>query len=176
MRTDTPQTIYRKDYTPPSYLVDTVELGFDLDPARTVVANRLTLRRNPASTQRAIELHGEDIELVALRLNGKVLEASEYRLANNLLVIPDAPDDVTLEIETTCVPEQNTTLSGLYVSNGNFFTQCEAEGFRRITFFPDRPDVMSRYTVMLRADKARYPVLLCNGNLIEQGEDRKSVV
>ena len=170
MRTDTPQTIYRKDYTPPSYLVDTVELGFDLDPARTVVANRLTLRRNPGSSQRSIELHGEEIELVALRLNGKALGKGDYRLANNLLVIPEAPDEVTLDIETVCVPEQNTTLSGLYVSNGNFFTQCEAEGFRRITFFPDRPDVMATYTVMLRADKARYPVLLFNGNLIEEGE------
>ncbi|WP_137173043.1 aminopeptidase N [Massilia sp. HP4] len=170
MRTDTPQTIYRKDYTPPSYLVDTVELGFDLDPARTVVANRLTLRRNPAASGRAIELHGEEIELVALRLNGRALAAADYTLANNLLTIHTAPDDVVLEIESVCVPEQNTTLSGLYVSNGNFFTQCEAEGFRRITYFPDRPDVMAKYTVMLRADKARFPVLLSNGNLIQQGE------
>ncbi len=170
MRTDTPQTIYRKDYTPPSYLVDTVELGFDLDPARTVVANRLTLRRNPLAVGRAIELHGEDIELVALRLNGKTLSRADYTLANNLLTIHEAPDDVVLEIESTCVPEQNTTLSGLYVSNGNFFTQCEAEGFRRITYFPDRPDVMAKYTVMLRADKALYPVLLSNGNLIQEGD------
>ncbi|OON60817.1 aminopeptidase N [Massilia sp. KIM] len=170
MRTDTPQTVYRKDYTQPSYLVDTVELGFDLDPARTVVASRLRLRRNPAGPGSTIELHGEDIELVALRMNGKALRAGDYRLANNMLVIPGAPEDVVLEIETVCVPEQNTTLSGLYVSNGNFFTQCEAEGFRRISFFPDRPDVMAKYTVMLRADKERYPVLLSNGNLIEQGE------
>ena len=170
MRTDTPQTIYRNDYTPPSYLVDTVELGFDLDPARTVVANRLTLRRNPAASGRAIELHGEDIELVALRLNGRALSGADYTLANKLLTIHTAPDDVVLEIESVCVPEQNTTLSGLYVSNGNFFTQCEAEGFRRITYFPDRPDVMAKFTVMLRADKARFPVLLSNGNLIQQGE------
>ncbi len=170
MRTDTPQTIFRKDYTPPSYLVDTVELGFDLDPARTVVASRLTLRRNPAATTRGIELHGEDIELVALRLNGKPLGKRDYTLANNLLTIRSAPDDVVLEIESLCAPDKNTTLSGLYVSNGNFFTQCEAEGFRRITFFPDRPDVMAKFTVMLRADKARYPVLLSNGNLIEEGD------
>lgn len=170
MRTDTPQTIFRKDYTPPSYLVDTVELGFDLDPARTVVASRLTLRRNPAATTRGIELHGEDIELVALRVNGKLLGKRDYTLANNLLTIRSAPDDVVLEIETLCAPDKNTTLSGLYVSNGNFFTQCEAEGFRRITFFPDRPDVMAKFTVMLRADKARYPVLLSNGNLLEEGD------
>ncbi len=170
MRTDTPQTFYRKDYTVPSYLVETVELGFDLDPARTIVANRLTLRRNPGSAQREIELYGEDIELVALRLNGRTLAEGDYALDGKLLRIANAPEQVVLEIETLCVPEQNTTLSGLYVSNGNFFTQCEAEGFRRITFFPDRPDVMAKYTVMLRADKERYPVLLSNGNLVEEGD------
>jgi aminopeptidase N len=170
MRTDTPQTIYRKDYTAPSYLVDTVELGFDLDPARTVVANRMTVRRNPASAQREIELYGEDIELVTLRLNGRTLAEGDYVIEGTLLRIPNAPEEATLEIESICVPESNTTLSGLYTSNGSFYTQCEAEGFRRITYFPDRPDVMSRYTVMLRADKDKYPVLLSNGNLIEEGE------
>jgi aminopeptidase N len=170
MRTDTPQTIYRKDYTAPTYLVETVELGFDLDPARTIVANRLTMQRNPDSGRRDIELVGEDIELVAIRLNGKTLDETAYAIEGGVLRIPDAPDTVTLEIESICVPEENTTLSGLYVSNGNFYTQCEAEGFRRITFFPDRPDVMAKYTVMLRADKAKYPVLLSNGNLVEEGE------
>jgi aminopeptidase N len=170
MRTDTPQTIYRQDYTAPSYLVETVELGFDLDPGRTIVANRMTMRKNPDSAQREIELYGEDIELVALRIDGRLLGKREYRLEGNLLRIPNAPEALTLEIESICAPQKNTTLSGLYVSNGNFFTQCEAEGFRRITFFPDRPDVMAKYTVMLRADKARYPVLLSNGNLVEEGE------
>ena len=170
MRTDSPQTIYRKDYTPPSFLVDSVELGFDLDPARTVVASRIRLRHNPASASRSIELHGEHIELVMVRLNGKVLKPSQYRLTASMLTIPKAPDDVTLDIETVLAPQDNTSLSGLYVSNHNFFTQCEAEGFRRITFFPDRPDVMARYTVMLRADKEQYPVLLSNGNLIEEGD------
>ena len=170
MRTDTPQTIYRKDYTPPSYLVDTVELGFDLDPERTIVASRLTMARNPASAQRDIELYGEKLELVALRMNGKLLGPGAYRLDDKLLRILDAPDDVVLEIETLCAPVQNTTLNGLYVSNGNFFTQCEAEGFRAITYFPDRPDVMARFTVMLRANKELYPVLLSNGNLVEEGE------
>jgi len=170
MRTDTPQTIYRKDYTAPSYLVDTVELGFDLDPARTIVANRMTMQRNPDSIRRDIELYGEDIELVTIRLNGKTLDESAYAIEGSILRIPDAPDSVTLEIETICVPESNTTLSGLYVSNGNFYTQCEAEGFRRITYFPDRPDVMAKYMVMLRADKEKFPVLLSNGNLIEEGD------
>ena len=170
MRTDTPQTIYRKDYTAPSYLVDTVELGFDLDPVRTIVASRLTMTRNPASPVREIELYGEKLELVALRMNGKKLGKRDYRIDGNLLRIPNAPDAVTLEIETLTAPVENTTLNGLYVSNGNFFTQCEAEGFRAITYFPDRPDVMARFTVMLRANKAQYPVLLSNGNLIEEGD------
>lgn len=170
MRTDTPQTIYRKDYTPPSYLVDTVELGFDLDPDRTIVANRLSMTRNPASAQREIELYGEKLELVALRMNGKTLGKRDYRIDGTVLRIPNAPEQVTLEIETLTAPVQNTTLNGLYVSNGNFFTQCEAEGFRAITYFPDRPDVMARFTVMLRADKEKYPVLLSNGNLIEEGD------
>ena len=170
MRTDSPQTIYRKDYTPPSFLVDSVELGFDLDPARTVVASRIRMRHNPASRSRSIELHGEHIELVMVRLNGKVLKPSQYTLTASMLTIAKAPDEVTLDIETVLAPQDNTSLSGLYVSNHNFFTQCEAEGFRRITFFPDRPDVMAKYTVMLRADKDKYPVLLSNGNLIEEGD------
>ena len=170
MRSDTSQTIYRNDYTPPSYLVETVELGFDLDPARTIVANRMTMRRNPDSARAEIELYGENFELVALRMNGKTLGKRDYRLDGNLLRIPNTPEEVTLEIETVTAPEQNTTLNGLYVSNGNFFTQCEAEGFRNITYFPDRPDVMARFTVMLRADKQKYPVLLSNGNLVEEGD------
>ncbi len=170
MRTDTAQTIYRKDYTPPSYLVETVELGFDLDPDRTIVASRLTMARNPDSAQREIELHGENIDLVALRMNGKTLGQGDYHIDGNVLRIAHPPEQVTLEIETLCAPVKNTTLSGLYVSNGNFFTQCEAEGFRNITYFPDRPDVMARFTVMLRGDKDKYPVLLSNGNLIEEGD------
>ena len=170
MRTDTPQTIYRKDYTPPSYLVDTVELGFDLDPDRTIVASRIVMSRNPASVGVGIELHGVNLELAALRMNGVALKRSEYRIDGDVLRIHKAPDQVILEIETLTAPVKNTTLSGLYVSNGNFFTQCEAEGFRSITYFPDRPDVMAKFTVMLRADKTLYPVLLSNGNLIEEGD------
>jgi aminopeptidase N len=170
MRTDTPQTIYRKDYQPPTYLVDTVELGFDLHPTRTVVASRLLMRRNLDSKHGGIELFGGTLELVGLRMNGRLLGKKDYTQHGALLRIPDAPDEVTLEIETVVNPEANTTLNGLYVSNGNFFTQCEAEGFRNITYFPDRPDVMAKYTVMLRADKQQYPVLLSNGNLVEEGD------
>ena len=170
MRTDTPPTIYRKDYTPPSFLVDTVEMGFDLDPDATRVATRLRMTRNPASRSKSLVLCGEALELVALRMNGKTLTKRGYTLADGRLEIANPPDEVELEIETVTHPSRNTSLMGLYVSNGNFFTQCEAEGFRKITYFPDRPDVMAKYKVMLRADKEKYPVLLSNGNLIEQGD------
>ncbi|HEY8026907.1 MAG TPA: aminopeptidase N [Burkholderiaceae bacterium] len=170
MRTDTPLAIYRKNYTAPHFHVETVELGFDLEPSATRVASRLTLRRNPAGANNTIELFGEELQLIQLRLNGKALSKRAYHMEGGLLQIPNAPDEVVLEIETLIRPDKNTSLMGLYVSNGNFFTQCEAEGFRKITYFPDRPDVMAKYMVMLRADKARFPVLLSNGNLIEQGD------
>jgi len=170
MRTDTPQTIYRKDYTPPSFWVDTVEMGFDLDPEATRVATRMTLHRNPASRSKTLVLYGEALRLVQLRMNGKTLTKRGYTLGHGTLEILNPPDNITLEIETVTHPNLNTSLMGLYVSNGNFFTQCEAEGFRKITFFPDRPDVMAKYKVMLRADKQKYPVLLSNGNLVEEGD------
>ena len=170
MRNPTPPTIYRKDYAAPTYFVDTVEMGFDLAPELTRVATRIVMQRNPAAAGQDIELYGEELELVQLRLNGKSLAAHQYKVADGILSIAGAPAKVVLEIETTNRPQLNTSLMGLYVSNGNFFTQCEAEGFRKITYFPDRPDVMGKYTVMLRADKKTCPVLLSNGNLIEQGE------
>jgi len=170
MRTDTSPAIYRKDYTPPSYWVRTVEMGFDLEPSATHVATRMTLERNPASADKVVTLYGEELELVQIRLNGKVLNQKAYQLKDGVLRIPTAVDQITLEIETLLQPDRNTSLMGLYVSNGNFFTQCEAEGFRKITYFPDRPDVMATYKVMLRGDKKKYPVLLSNGNLIEQGD------
>jgi aminopeptidase N len=165
-------TIHRKDYTAPAYWVNTVEMGFDLDPAATRVATRITLQRNNASPNKDVELLGDGVKLVALRMNGKTLRkgAKGYTIADGKLRIANAPDEITLEIETLVQPEKNTSMMGLYVSNGNFFTQCEAEGFRKITWFPDRPDVMAKYTVMLRGDKKKYPVLLSNGNLIEQGD------
>ncbi|MBB3214103.1 aminopeptidase N [Herbaspirillum sp. Sphag1AN] len=170
MRNATLPTIYRKDYAAPTYFVDTVEMGFDLAPELTRVATRIEMRRNPDAAGKDIELYGEELDLVSLRLNGKVLNKRQYQIDNGVLRISGAPAKVVLEIETTTVPEINTSLMGLYVSSGNFFTQCEAEGFRKITYFPDRPDVMGKYTVMLRADKKAYPVLLSNGNLIEQGD------
>ncbi|HCE08781.1 MAG TPA: aminopeptidase N [Oxalobacteraceae bacterium] len=170
MRTDTPAAIFRKNYTAPGYWVETVEIGFDLDPVATRVATRMSLRRNPGSPVKDIVLFGEQLELIQLRMNGQTLGKRAYKLTQGTLQIAGAPDEVVLEIETITHPVKNTSLSGLYVSNGNFFTQCEAEGFRKITYFPDRPDVMAKYTVMLRADKRKYPVLLSNGNLVEEGD------
>lgn len=164
------QTIYRDAYVAPGFWVDRVEMGFDLHAKRTHVATRLVMRRNHDSAEKKLVLFGDDIKLLQLRMNGVNLKKSAYTLSPQQLIIMDAPDDVVLEIETAIAADKNTTMSGLYVSNGNFFTQCEAEGFRKITYFPDRPDVMASYTVMLRADKKEFPVLLSNGNLIEQGD------
>ena len=170
MRTDTATIVHRDNYTQPAFWVERIDMGFDLDPTATHVAALSILRRNPASKDKELVLYGDEVELVALRLNGKTLSKRHYSLSHGKLIIPNAPDEVRLEIETRLCPETNTSLMGLYVSNNNFFTQCEAEGFRKITYFPDRPDVMAKYRVMLRADKKKYPVLLSNGNLIEEGD------
>src|SRR6266849_6055745 len=161
------------DYRPPDFVVDTVDLVFDLGEADTRVASHVTLRRNPTAADpgAALRLDGDEIELVALALDGRLLAPADYRReADGGLVVPEVPDSFALDIETRINPEHNTALSGLYISGGNFCTQCEPEGFRRITYFLDRPDVMARYTVTIRADKARYPVLLSNGNPIGQGD------
>ncbi len=163
--------VFRLDYTPPAYLVDSVEIAFDLDATTTLVSTRSMLRRNPLSSDSELQLFGEQLELLSLRMNGTLLNnKKDYTLTNEKLHILNAPDAITLEIVTRIQPAKNTSLMGVYVSNGNFFSQCEAQGFRKITYFPDRPDVMAQYTVMLRADKTQYPVLLSNGNLIEQGD------
>jgi aminopeptidase N len=161
-----PHEIRLADYCPPAFLVDTVELSFDLDEAATRVRSRLALRRNPASADRhaPLSLDGEAVTLVRLSLDGLELNTNRYRIDDGKLLIPDMPAACTLEIETRISPKDNTELSGLYTSGGNFFTQCEAEGFRRITWFPDRPDVMARFTTTITADKARVPVMLSNGN------------
>ncbi|RPH67261.1 MAG: aminopeptidase N [Burkholderiales bacterium] len=175
MRTDQPVTIRRVDYTPPAFLVDEIRLEFDLDPDDTRVRSTLRLRRNPgfrAPDGRAapLVLDGEQLSLVDLRIDGRPLRPAAYRLGDQALVVPDVPDRFELTTACRIAPAANTALSGLYVSADNFFTQCEAEGFRRITWFPDRPDVMARYTVTLRAPRDRYPVLLSNGNLVASGD------
>ncbi|MGH7057464.1 MAG: M1 family aminopeptidase, partial [Acetobacteraceae bacterium] len=153
------------DYRPPAFLVESVALAFDLDPAATRVRSRLALRRNPsAPADSPLRLDGNGQPVIAIRLDGKEISANRFRIEDDGLVLSDPPESFTLSIETEIAPKENTALSGLYVSNGAFFTQCEAEGFRRITYFPDRPDVMARFTTTITADAAGFPVMLSNGN------------
>jgi aminopeptidase N len=167
--TATPSVIRRADYAPPAFLIDTVALEFDLVAERTIVRNTMRVRRNPDAARAAhLELIGEQLEFVSAALDGKPYTAVHPH--EHGLTVDDVPDAFELTLVGICNPAANTTLSGLYVSSGNFFTQCEAEGFRRITWFLDRPDVMATYTVTMRADKAAYPVLLSNGNLLEEGD------
>ena len=169
MREGQPTAINRAAYAAPAFWIDTVDLTFDLDPSKTRVLNKMRLRRNNDIPAQPLRLDGEDLNLARVLVNGA---GTSFKIDGNQLVLenlPEGADAFDLEIFTTCNPEKNTQLMGLYVSNDSFFTQCEAEGFRRITYFLDRPDVMASYTVTLRADKAKYPVLLSNGNLVEQG-------
>ncbi|WP_422846438.1 aminopeptidase N [Acidovorax sp. M2(2025)] len=164
-----PAAVHREDYTAPAYWIDSVELTFDLDPAKTRVLNRMVLRRNPGVAAQPLKLDGDELNLARVLVNG---QGTSFKMEGQRLVLenlPEGTEPFALEIFTTCCPAKNTQLMGLYVSQGTFFTQCEAEGFRRITYFLDRPDVMASYTVTLRADKAQYPVLLSNGNLVDSG-------
>ncbi|MEO7245260.1 MAG: aminopeptidase N, partial [Rubrivivax sp.] len=168
MREGTATLVRREDYTAPAYWIREVELTFDLDPAKTLVTSRLLIERNPAAAGGPLRLHGDGLNLLRVQAGGASVS---FRHEPGWLVIDEPPSErFTLEIRNTCAPDKNTALSGLYLSGSGLFTQCEAEGFRRITYFLDRPDVMASYRVTLRADKARFPVLLCNGNLVEQGD------
>ncbi len=169
----TPQPVRLKDYRPSAFVIDTVDLTFELDEAQTTVKSRLSIRRNPAVADPAapLELDGDALELVSLAIDGERLGANRYRLTSEGgLVIDGVPEAFTLDVETRINPQNNTALSGLYVSGGNFCTQCEPEGFRRITYFIDRPDVMARYTTTIVADKRHCPVLLSNGNPSGSGD------
>jgi aminopeptidase N len=169
MREGQATVIRREDYTAPPYWIDTVDLTIDLDPAKSRVLNKMTLRRNPDVAAQPLKLDGEELNLARVLVNG---QGTSFKMEGTQLVLENLPEGgeaFELEIFTTCSPVKNTKLSGLYVSNDSFFTQCEAEGFRRITYFLDRPDVMAGYTVTLRADKDKYPVLLSNGNLVDSG-------
>ena len=168
LRTDTAVTIYRKDYAAPAFRIDEVALEIDLVPERTRVVNRLRMTRTAAA--KPLVLVGEGLELAGATIDGKAV--SGLQADGDTLTIDAVPAEAgasfTLELTTFCNPAANSSLMGLYVSNGNFFTQCEAEGFRKITYFLDRPDVMTVYTVTLRASKVDYPVLLSNGNLVSE--------
>jgi aminopeptidase N len=157
-----PIAVKLADYAPPEFLIDTVDLTFHLDPRETRVISRMTVRRNGTAT--TLRLDGEQLALDRVAVDGVTLGANRYAEVSGGLEIADVPDAFTLEIETRISPAANTELSGLYTSGGSFFTQCEAQGFRRITYFADRPDVMARYTTTLIADPAQCPVLLSNGN------------
>lgn len=164
------QSIKRQDYEPSAYWVEHIDLTFDLDPVKTRVLNKMKIRRNPNVAPQALRLNGEELSLARVLVNG---QGTSFKIEGDLLLLenlPEGNDVIELEIFTTCNPSKNTKLMGLYVSQSCFFTQCEAEGFRRITYALDRPDVMSTYSVLLRADKTIYPVLLSNGNLVEEGE------
>ena len=168
-REGTAQLIQRADYTAPAFWIDTVDLTFDLDPTKTRVLNKMSLRRNPDVAAQPLRLDGDELNLARVLVNG---QGTSFKMDGTQLVLenlPEGHEPFALEIFTTCLPAKNTKLMGLYVSNDSFFTQCEAEGFRRITYFLDRPDVMSHYSVTLRADKKAFPVLLSNGNLMDEG-------
>ncbi len=170
MREGTPKPILLKEYSPPPFLVDQIEMVIDLDPVSTLVRSRLEMRRNSTAKENAdLVLDGENLELKALHLDGTPLTGDRFQLDDDKLTIFDVPEAFVLELEVAICPRDNTRLEGLYVSKDMLCTQCEAEGFRRITFFPDRPDVMARFRVRLNADQRRYPVLLSNGNLMERG-------
>jgi aminopeptidase N len=168
---DEPKPTYLSDYKPPDYRIDHVDLSFALDPARTIVKARLSVRRAPrADADAPLVLNGETLELLRIAIDEDDLPPTAYLRDSETLTILRPPQDFMLDIETAISPENNKALSGLYLSSGMFCTQCEAEGFRRITYFPDRPDVLARYSVRIEADKARYPVLLSNGNLLARGD------
>ncbi|MGE0741047.1 MAG: aminopeptidase N [Hyphomonadaceae bacterium] len=169
MRDAETATVRLSDYTPPAYLIDEIALVFSLEPEATIVAARSHVRRT--SDQPApLTLDGERLELQSIAIDGVLLTTDQYRLEPGKLVILDPPAAFRLDIVTRISPATNTHLEGLYMSGGRFCTQCEAEGFRAITYALDRPDVLARYAVRIEADKAAYPTLLSNGNMIEHGD------
>ncbi len=172
MLRDNPQTIYLKDYLPPEYLIDQVNLHVTLDENATRVVSKLSMRRNPQAVVQPEGLHldGEELESVAIELDGVRLLEQEYEITSTGLTIHQVPEQFLLETEVLIYPQNNSALEGLYKSGDMYCTQCEAEGFRKITWYLDRPDVMSKFTTTIKAGKQGYPVLLSNGNPADSGE------
>ena len=171
MRTDIAQPIRLADYRSPDWLVDTVHLDVSLHPTETRVRATLAVRPNPRAPAAPVVFDGDGLTLRSLKIDGAEVASGSFEASPDRLSISQPPNQpFTLEIETKVDPSANTQLSGLYRSSGTYCTQCEAEGFRRITYFPDRPDVMAVYTTRIEADKGEAPVLLSNGNLIESGD------
>jgi aminopeptidase N len=170
MRESQARTIHLKDYRPPAFLIGKLSLDIDIRADDALVKATLTVRRNPASKEKdaPLVLDGDELELISLFLNK---EEKKHQVTAESLTIPDVPDAFTLETVTRIVPQKNTKLEGLYATQSGFVTQCEAQGFRRITWFLDRPDNLAVYTVTVRADRKKYPVLLSNGNLVASGEN-----
>lgn len=173
MRADVePKKVFLKDYEPSEFLIDSVELYFNLGEELTVVRNTMKIRRNPLATGRTewLRLSGENIELERVKVDGQELLSQAYELTETGLNLKANAEQFTVEISTRCLPQKNLSFDGLYKTGTMFCTQCEAEGFRKITYFIDRPDVLAKYTVTIEADKKKYPLLLSNGNLISQSD------
>ena len=172
MRDAQPKTIYLKDYQVPDFLIEKTDLYFTLGETCSEVRSTLAMRRNPEAVDQAAELvlQGQELILQSLAINGIALSADDYQCTAGSLTIHSVPTEFVLECITEIKPQENTSLEGLYKSNTMFCTQCEAEGFRKITYYLDRPDVMSVFTTTVEADKQRYPVLLSNGNNVDSGE------
>ncbi|MCC5812726.1 MAG: aminopeptidase N [Ectothiorhodospiraceae bacterium] len=163
-----PQTVYRRDYQAPEFRVQTVNLQFELGDTETLVHGTLTMERVSGASE-TLRLDGQQMALRAIAIDGTPLPDNRYTVDDEGLTLRDVPDRFQLAMTTAIRPQENTALEGLYQSSGMYCTQCEAEGFRRIIYFPDRPDVMATYTTTIVADAGRYPVLLSNGNLEDQG-------
>jgi aminopeptidase N len=171
MRTDEPRPVLLKEYAPPAYLIDEVRLEIELDPAATSVRATLKMRRNPEGRGGPLVLDGQKLTLHGVKIDGESLSSNAYQTDGEHLTIPEAPEgSFTLETHVTCGPEANTQLLGLYLSNGIYCTQCEAEGFRRITYYLDRPDAMAVFTTRIVAEEKMAPVLLSNGNQVASGK------
>ena len=173
MREAHARAIHLKDYAPPAFLIERVSLDVDIRADDALVKATLTVRRNPASAAKdaPLELDGDELELVSISLNSDLLQQDKFKVSKDSLTIPAVPDVFTLETVTRIVPQRNTKLEGLYAARSGFVTQCEAQGFRRITWFLDRPDNLAIYTVTVHADRTKHPVLLSNGNLVEKGTE-----
>ena len=164
------KSIYLKDYQQPDYLIDHVDLTFELYEEQTRVVSVMQIIKNSTTSNASLVLMGECLELGEVKLDGAQLDAAAYEVTETSLTVSGVPEKFTLEIETFIKPQENFSLEGLYKSSGNYCTQCEAEGFRKITYFLDRPDVMALFTTTIIADKEKYPVLLSNGNPEDAGD------
>ena len=164
------KTIYLKDYQQPDFWIEQVDLTFELEEQRTRVVSQLQLKKHEKSSTSTLVLMGECLELGTVKVDGNKIDSSDYIVTDTTLTVHDVPNVFTLEVETFTKPQENFSLEGLYKSSGNYCTQCEAEGFRKITYFLDRPDVMALFTTTIIADKEKYPVLLSNGNPVGSGD------